>query len=479
MSEQSFTLFNSPIGTCAIAWSDYGVAGLQLPEASERATRARMQQRFPEASEAGATPIVRGHIDAVLALLAGQGGALERIELDLEGVPPFHRLVYEAARTIPPGSTLSYGEIAERAGSPGAARAVGQALRKNPFAIIVPCHRVLAAGGKVGGFTANGGVETKRKLLALERAREAAQATPTPAAELFDYDPVLAVAQLSAADARLGALIEKVGPFAMRRDRAPTLFLALAEAIVYQQLHGKAAATIWGRVKALFPREAAGPSPASLLSASDRALRGAGLSQNKLLSLQDLARRAHAGELPTLEEAASMTDDALVERLTTVRGIGRWTVEMLLLFRLGRPDVLPVDDFGVRKGYAFAFGKRAMPERAEVARRGQRWAPYRSVASWYLWRAAALADAKGAPKKKTTTATTSAKKKTTTATTSAKKKTTTATTSAKKKTTTAKKKTTTAKKSAAQAVTKSVNGQRRREQALDTPARKVEKARAR
>jgi methylated-DNA-[protein]-cysteine S-methyltransferase len=400
MSEQGFTLFGTPIGTCAIAWSDYGVAGLQLPEASERATRARMKKRFPEAAEIPPPREVQSHIDAVLALLRGEASALEQVELDVEGVPPFHRLVYEVTREIPPGATLSYGEVAARAGSPGAARAVGQALRKNPFAIVVPCHRVLAAGGKVGGFTANGGVDTKRKLLALERAREAALETPTPAAELFDYDTVAAVAHLRAADPKLAALIDKIGPFAMRRDRASTLFLALAEAIVYQQLTGKAAATIYGRVRALFPDEPDGPAPASLLAVSDEALRGAGLSRSKLLALRDLAKRASEHQLPTLSEAEALSDEALIERLTEVRGIGRWTVEMLLMFRLGRPDVLPVDDYGVRKGYAFAFHKRALPERAEVSQRGLRWAPYRSVASWYLWRAAALGDAKAGARKK-------------------------------------------------------------------------------
>jgi 3-methyladenine DNA glycosylase/8-oxoguanine DNA glycosylase len=201
----------------------------------------------------------------------------------------------------------------------------------------------------------------------------------------------------------------------MRRDQASTLFLALGEAIVYQQLNGKAAATIWGRVKALFPHEPEGPSAASLLAMSDEKLRAAGLSANKLLSLRDLARRTEAGELPSLSEAEAMSDEALIERLTVVRGIGRWTVEMLLMFRLGRPDILAVDDFGIRKGFAVTRGLRAMPERAEVARHGKRWAPYRSVASWYLWRAAALADAKlsDEPRKagKKTTKKASAKKR--------------------------------------------------------------------
>jgi len=117
-------------------------------------------------------------------------------------------------------------------------------------------------------------------------------------------------------------------------------------------------------------------------------LRGAGLSRSKLASLRDLAKRARDGELPSFDEAAQLADEAVIERLTRVRGIGRWTVEMLLLFRLGRPDVLPVDDYGVRKGFQVAFRKRALPTPAELRVRGERWRPYRSAASWYLWRAA-------------------------------------------------------------------------------------------
>jgi 3-methyladenine DNA glycosylase/8-oxoguanine DNA glycosylase len=164
----------------------------------------------------------------------------------------------------------------------------------------------------------------------------------------------------------------------------------LAEAIVYQQLTGRAAATIYARVCALFPGAHRGFTPQHILRASDAKLRGAGLSRAKTLALRDLARRAARDELPTLAEARGLDDAALVERLTQVRGIGRWTVEMLLIFRLGRPDVLPVDDYGVRKGYAVAFGKRSLPEPRELARIGARWAPYRTVAAWYLWRAAAF-----------------------------------------------------------------------------------------
>ncbi|MGH7789051.1 MAG: methylated-DNA--[protein]-cysteine S-methyltransferase, partial [Candidatus Binatia bacterium] len=308
--------------------------------------------------------------------------------LDMDEVSPFHRRVYEAARAIPPGQTRTYGELATALDAPGAARAVGQALGRNPFAIVVPCHRVLAAGGRMGGFSADGGIATKRRMLEIEGRRVAPQLALFDGDGTFGFDPAVAIAHLRAADAALARVIDAAGPFRMEIKRTTSLFGALAEAIVYQQLTGKAAATIYGRVCALFPRAHAGPTPQHILRASDEALRGAGLSRPKILALRDLARRAADGELPTLAEAHRMDDAEIVARLVAVRGIGRWTAEMLLMFRLGRPDVLPVDDYGVRKGFAAAFRKRALPAPADVEKRGARWKPYRTVASWYLWRAA-------------------------------------------------------------------------------------------
>jgi 3-methyladenine DNA glycosylase/8-oxoguanine DNA glycosylase len=225
------------------------------------------------------------------------------------------------------------------------------------------------------------------------RPRPAAAAAPPAAGALgggdgaLGFDPEAAVLHLRAADRTLGRLIEAVGPCRMQLDQAPSVFVALAQAIVYQQLTAKAAATIFSRVRALFPRAKEGPTPAQVLRASDEELRSAGLSRQKLLSLQDLSRRAAAGELPTLAEVHGMADEEIIERLTVVRGVGRWTAEMLLMFRLGRPDVLPVDDYGLRKGFALAYRRRELPDKTELAARGARWRPYRTAASWYLWRA--------------------------------------------------------------------------------------------
>jgi methylated-DNA-[protein]-cysteine S-methyltransferase len=168
MTAYGFTLFDTAIGECGVAWSDRGLVGVQLPEASEAETRERMLQRFPAAAEIAPPHKVQLAIDNIVALLCGEPSDLSAIELDMEDVAAFHRRVYEVARAIPPGSTLAYGDVAMRIGAPGAARAVGQALGHNPFPIVVPCHRVVAARGKIGGFSAHGGTATKRRMLAIE-----------------------------------------------------------------------------------------------------------------------------------------------------------------------------------------------------------------------------------------------------------------------------------------------------------------------
>jgi len=210
------------------------------------------------------------------------------------------------------------------------------------------------------------------------------------------FDPAEAVEHLKAKDAKLGALIERAGPFTLRLDPAPSPFESLLESILYQQLHGKAAATIHRRVREYFGGD---PAPQLLLDTPDDPLRAAGVSGNKIRALRDLAAKTLDGTVPTHAAIKRMTDAEIVERLTAVRGIGPWTVEMLLIFRMGRPDVLPVTDYGVRKGFALTFLRipktRALeaadlPKPEVLLKRGKRWAPFRSVASWYLWRACDL-----------------------------------------------------------------------------------------
>ena len=203
------------------------------------------------------------------------------------------------------------------------------------------------------------------------------------------FDPDLACRHLSQADAALGALIGRVGEFTMRPSPTHSLFASLVRSIVYQQLSGNAAATILGRVNRLFaPRRF--PTPDDLLEIAPQRLRQAGLSAAKTAALRDLAAKTLDGTVPSLARVRRMSDEEVIEHLTAVRGIGRWTVEMLLLFKLGRPDVFPVGDLGVRKGFALTFRKRKLPDAPTMVRRAEPWRPYRSVASWYLWRALEL-----------------------------------------------------------------------------------------
>ncbi len=218
------------------------------------------------------------------------------------------------------------------------------------------------------------------------------------------YDAALACRTLAANDPKLARLMERAGPYTLRLKPTASPFEALLESIVHQQLNGRAAQTIHARVLALFGE--AHPTAEALLRLPDVALRGAGLSANKLAALRDLGEKARSGVVPTLAHLRKLDDAEIVEHLTRVRGIGVWTVEMLLLFRLGRPNVLPVGDYGVRKGFALTFlgldpcarvQPTDLPAADVIRKRAARWQPWCSVASWYLWRACDLAAQAAAP----------------------------------------------------------------------------------
>jgi 3-methyladenine DNA glycosylase/8-oxoguanine DNA glycosylase len=205
--------------------------------------------------------------------------------------------------------------------------------------------------------------------------------TPSPC-----FDLAAATAHLAERDECLKRLIAETVPFQMDQDPLQSPYEALLESIAYQSISGKAAATIYGRIKALSATGRA-PTPQEMLKLRKPALRKAGLSGAKVLAMKDLAQRTLDGVVPTLEQAEKLSDEELVERLVSVRGIGAWTVEMFLIFRLGRPDVLPIHDLGVKKGWSVAYGKKHMPKPKELLAFGERWRPYRTVASWYMWRA--------------------------------------------------------------------------------------------
>lgn len=420
-------IITTRLGHLGIAWTEQGINCVQLPEKNKIATLQRLRARFPHKHIPQSDPPahIRQSITK-LARFADEGkGDLSGINLDWRSVPPFHRQVYEVARLIPAGKMMTYRQLAEAAGSPAASRAVGQAMARNPFPLIVPCHRVVASNGKPGGFSAYGGLDTKQRLLSQEgaslsgskrvaRAPRAAVAVAVSRRERkyaataggatvkssfapskralgeLPFDRTEAQEHLLKVDRRLGRVIEKVGPLRLELDHMLTPFEALAESIVYQQLTGKAAATIFARFKALYGGNRL-PHPRYIVETPDSVLRSAGLSGAKSAALKDLAAKHADGLIPTLDQLHRMDNEEIVEKLTAVRGIGRWTVEMLLIFRLGRPDVLPCSDYGVRKGFARTY-KRGdkLPTPKELEAAGEKWRPFRSVAAWYLWRATEL-----------------------------------------------------------------------------------------
>ena len=208
------------------------------------------------------------------------------------------------------------------------------------------------------------------------------------AARRYPFDASTADAALREADPTLGRAIDAFGPFAMRRRAMRTPFEALLRAIVYQQLSGRAAGAIHARVLALF--EDGRPTPRALAAVSEAELRGAGLSRAKVAAARDLTEKTIARVVPGTRALRAMPDDEIVARLVQVRGIGRWTVEMLLMSHLARPDVLPATDLGIRRGFARIQALEELPAPADLLAHGERWRPWRTVASWYLWRAADL-----------------------------------------------------------------------------------------
>jgi len=303
------------------------------------------------------------------------------VPIDLSDQPPFTGKVLAALRDVLPGQVVGYGELAGLLGKPKAARAVGQAMARNPVPLLIPCHRVLARGNSVGGFSAEGGKGLKLKLLAIEGVNIEASRRP------FDF--AAAVEHLRGADRQLGALIDRIGALELSVSSVNSPFQALLEAIVYQQLTGKAASTIFSRVQAAFGSNG-NLRPFDIMRASDEELRAAGLSGPKIAAARDLAEKALAGEVPTMVALRRMDDETVIEKLTRIRGIGRWTAQMFLIFRLGRPDVLAVDDYGLRKGFAFLYKRQGLPDRKEFIAMGEKWRPYRTAASWYLWRASEI-----------------------------------------------------------------------------------------
>ncbi|WP_372371443.1 methylated-DNA--[protein]-cysteine S-methyltransferase [Candidatus Uabimicrobium sp. HlEnr_7] len=362
--------FDTEIGKMTISWEKDKIQLISLPERGMRNSKSKPPKWVKESAQQ-----IQKH-------LQGKYCDFENIPLDFSSFTEFQKLVYDGCQNIAVGSTMSYGELAEIIGRPRAARAVGTALGKNLFPIVIPCHRVLASGRKIGGFSAEGTISTKYRILEIEKAK--VNNVPSKIPEWLNAMEILANK-----DKKLGKSMRKIGTFHLEKSSAHSIFESLAMSIVFQQLAGAAARAIWQRFCQLFPREI--PTAKKLIRISDEVLRSVGLSRNKMLAIRDLAQKTSNKEITTdIKQLANMSDKEIIKDLTQVRGIGNWTVQMLLMFFLQRLDVFPEDDYGISKGFAVLYELKNLPKPKEMREAAKKWQPYRTIASWYLWRLADL-----------------------------------------------------------------------------------------
>ncbi len=375
----AFLLEDTPLGLCVVEWSEAGIRRLAFGQTA-KARRDLLASRGVVESKR-APPFVREAVSLLAAHLSGRPRDLSRVPLDLAGASASLSGLAEALRATAPGATVETEALAALVPHAGGWTKVRRLLARNPLPVLLPSHRLLGPAGLLGGW--GGGEVLHERLLGLESMAHpplhVAEGTPAPGRVEE------ALAHLRQQDSELGELMGRVGPYRLTQRRGLSPYRALARSIIGQQISGRAAEAILARLASEFGTPGV-PPPGRIRQASDAKLRAAGLSAGKARAFRDLAARTLAGEVPSWAVLRKWPDERIISTLTEIHGIGRWTVEMLLLFRLGRPDVLPLGDLGIRKGYARAFGKGRLPSTRELQRRGWRWRPFRSVASWYLWR---------------------------------------------------------------------------------------------
>jgi len=364
-------LFNTAIGPVALAWTPQGVAHLEIGHASADDARAAIASKHAPTTTPRPLPLaVKATARRLKAQLRGAPDTLADIPVDLSGCTPFARSVLRQLRRVPPGKCITYGELARRCRHPGAARAVGRIMGANPVPIIVPCHRCLGADGSLTGFSATGGTRLKARLL----HNEGYVRHP-------EHDA--GVKHLLRVEPRFAPIVKKIGPYMAILDKPEPPYDTLVRAIVHQQLSLKAGQTIAGRVAALTPGPGF-PTPTEMLTFDFERLRKCGLSKAKMAYLCDLAANIN-NHVIILKGLRHKSDSEVIAALTAIKGIGVWTAHMFLIFQLGRLDVLPVGDLGIRAGAARLFGLGEKPTPAELTAMTEPWRPYRSIGSWYLW----------------------------------------------------------------------------------------------
>ena len=372
-TSEGWHVFTSNIGPVGIAWTRSGVCRLVLGFSENQATGDALMKARPTLPRIKRLPPeLAGTRDRIRGLLQGKPDDLRDIPVDLGSSSEFSRKVLRILRKVKPGQVITYGQLAERAGRPGAARAVGRIMGANPVPVIVPCHRCMGADGSLTGFSTAGGTGLKARLLFIEG---------------FERDPEHAkgIRHLQKVDSKIRRVIAKVGPYLALPDKPRPAYDTLVRAIVHQQLSVKAGQTIAGRVRDLTPGPNF-PSPAQVLEFPPESLRACGLSNAKVGFVRDLAARVNDGRLK-LNALKRMTDDEVIAELTKVKGIGVWSAHMHLIFHLDRLDVLAVGDLGLRMGAARLYGLEEYATPGELTEIAEPWRPYRSMGSYYLWRA--------------------------------------------------------------------------------------------
>lgn len=372
-TSEGWTVFATPVGPVGLAWTRKGACRLEVGHPDGPATETALRENCPGLSRVRKLPAeVAATRNRIKGLLGGKPDNLRDIPVDLAGVSDFSRKVLRALRRVGPGRVITYGELAARAGKPGAARAIGRIMGANPVPVIIPCHRCLGADGSLTGFSAAGGTQLKARMLFIEGYER-------------DAEHARGLRHLQKVDPRMRRVIAKVGPYLALPDKPRPAYDTLVRAIVHQQLSVKAGQTIAGRVRDLTPGPNF-PTPAQVLEFPPETLRACGLSNAKVGFVRDLAAHVDDGRL-NLAGLKRMTDDQVIEELTRVKGIGVWSAHMHLIFHLNRLDVLAVGDLGLRMGAAKLYGLEEYATPAELTAIAEPWRPYRSMGAYYLWRA--------------------------------------------------------------------------------------------
>ncbi len=370
MEDCGAELFDTDWGPCGMAWNSKAICSIVLPGEDDDKTLGRLTHAL-NISGATRKPAFVSHAQRQIRnYLSTRPHSLKSIPIDLSSASLFARDVYLALRKVGRGKTVTYSSLAEMAGHRGAARAVGRAMACNPLPLLVPCHRVLAAGRKLGGFSAHGGAETKARLLYLEGV-------------VLNPEHHRGMRLVRRREPALGKIMSRVGPYSPTLGSTKRPYDALVESIIYQQLSMKAAATIASRVRAL-GKDGRYPDGQMLAHISDGRLRHCGLSRQKISYLRDLAGRVSDGRL-NLRRLGRMGDEEVLDTLREVRGFGTWSAQMFLIFHLGRLDVWPVGDLGLRRAIATLTGLDTSDVQV-LESYGESFRPYRSIATWYLWR---------------------------------------------------------------------------------------------